>query len=93
MVVEQDDAGTVEHVTYLLRSDYTGQAGDFAWVIPLPAAPEDVEASSDSWVFQNLDESTGPTFMAAADGSGVGCGCPGAGYGGALVDWLNVHGY
>lgn len=67
-------------VTYVLRSVYSGQASEFAWVLPVPATPTDVAAHPDSTLFLSLDQRTRPTFVIAPTSTGGGgCACSSVG--------------
>jgi len=61
-------------VTYVMRTMYTGSPNDFAWVIPVPATPNDVVDHADGALFDELDESTRPRFFTIGAVS-RGCGC------------------
>lgn len=65
------------HVTYVILSDYTGDAEDFAWVIPIPSAPvgEPVTHESDE-LFEELNRMTSPKFGHFTGGDLlIGCAC------------------
>ncbi len=74
----RDAADTADQATYVLATRYSGQPGELAWVIPLPATPTDVTAHADNTLFDELDYQAEPYFMVIGpyDG-GFGCTCAG----------------
>jgi hypothetical protein len=79
-------------VTYVLRTYYRGDPGDYAWVIPVPGTPTDIVAHADARLFERLALITSPRFTIVeppAETGGCGCATPtgGARLGeGALVE-------
>jgi hypothetical protein len=63
-------------VTYVLRTRYSAQAGELAWVLPVPATPTDVVAHEDDTLFRQLHDLTRPRFVVIQGFRPVGgCGC------------------
>jgi hypothetical protein len=52
-------------LTMSVRIVYQGSADGFAWIIPLPAAPAEIEVGTDS-LFQGLGQTTPTQFLMAA---------------------------
>jgi hypothetical protein len=73
LAVHADDVGT-DYVTYVLRTQYDGNPGEFAWVIPLPSTPTDVVSHENASLFDDLNEETEPRFFVAMS-VGYGCVC------------------
>jgi hypothetical protein len=61
MASYEDDGAS--QVTYVVQSAYSGDLSEFAWVLPVPAAPQDILAHNHSRLFDDLDEMTRPQFM------------------------------
>ena len=76
----------IRHATYVIASDYTGSASDFAWVLPIPAEPVGavitLETSEEyregdtrgEPLFAKLHHLTAPTFIGRS-GAGLITGC------------------
>jgi hypothetical protein len=67
----------LDRVTYVVQSTYTGNAAEFAWVIPAPATPTEVVAEGAENLLAPLDGETAPRFtlrQTSGGGHGV-CGC------------------
>jgi hypothetical protein len=62
-----------DKITYVLRTTFQGQADEFAWVIPMPAVPQDVAALPDDQLFEVLASATTPLFYGFSSPSGFGC--------------------
>lgn len=63
-IIFQQDGDTVTAVVLI---QYTGDAEDFSWVVPVPGIPE-VEVGSDL-VFTSLEQATRPQFNLTVNGS------------------------
>jgi len=68
--------GAVPHVTYVLRTRYTGPPAELAWIMPVPATPTNVIAHGTDSLFDQLSTLTAPTFtiMEPPRPGGLGCG-------------------
>ena len=67
-------------VTYILRSEYTGDAADLAWVVPSPATPTQVSSDLNDDLFKTLAAATAPRFyVPGPPRSSMGCDCAGTG--------------
>ncbi len=92
LAIYNDPVDGAPQVTYVLRSAYTGQAEEFAWVVPVPDTPTDVVAHFDDELFFSLSNLTKPVFTIIEEqppGYGTGCACgamPTARLGGAGGD-------
>ncbi|MEW6253044.1 MAG: DUF2330 domain-containing protein [Planctomycetota bacterium] len=79
-------------VTYILGSQYTGDAADLVWVIPTPATPENVSAHLDDRLFRALAEVTAPSFYIPGPARYQSpCGCASAGDASALTTVVEVE--
>lgn len=95
MVFEVGQSEVTAHVAV----GYQGDAQTFAWVIPVPALPRDIDVSSTD-MFEQLDRATAPRFTRieqgeSSRGGGCGIGCGGAAGGdkaGGLEDGLQGSG-
>ncbi len=63
-IVFRQEAGSV---TAMVRIQYTGNAEDFSWVIPVPDSPE-ISIGSDT-TFNDLDFATQPLFNLSTEGN------------------------
>lgn len=64
----------LDRVTYVLRTHYTGEPSEFAWVIPVPNTPTEVIAHETDEVFDYLNSMTRPRFTSSLGrSSGGGC--------------------
>lgn len=76
--VQMDQAGedvlyAVEpdgNMTMMVRIVYSGAADDFAWILPVPVIPDELEVGTDA-LFQQLAASTAPRFPTATRVEGV----------------------
>ena len=71
-----------DSVTAHVAVRYQGDASAFAWVIPVPAEPVEIQTSSVD-MFEQLDQATAPQFVwisesGGDDGGGCSFGCGGA---------------
>ncbi|MCK6550021.1 DUF2330 domain-containing protein [Myxococcota bacterium] len=60
-----------ERVHAVIRINYSGSAPDFAWILPLVAAPETIDVATDE-AFRAVDRVTAPSFQPTFEFSG-GC--------------------
>ncbi|HEV8325091.1 MAG TPA: DUF2330 domain-containing protein [Myxococcota bacterium] len=68
-----DDGAAGTLLTAVIQIQYTGAVEDFAWVLPVPEVPENVDVA-DPGFFTSLDAATAPTFQFPFGGGGaVGC--------------------
>ncbi len=66
--------------TLVIQTQYSGDASDFAWLIPLPSAVTAADVSTvEPEIFDALDRATAPQVMTGS--TGLVCGCAGGGGG------------
>lgn len=79
----RDEVTKRSHVWVEIR--YAGPPGEFSWVVPLPKVP--TVSVGDSWLFDRLDDATGPRYVVtygANENCAVGSGSGGGGGGGGV---------
>jgi hypothetical protein len=76
------DVETDGSLTMMVRIVYSGEADDFAWILPLPTAPDRIDVGPEA-VFEQLASATQPVFRTDARVEGacrpVHCTFPGSG--------------
>ncbi|MFH1421618.1 MAG: DUF2330 domain-containing protein [Planctomycetota bacterium] len=67
--------------TLIVSSEYSGEPEEFAWVLPLPSVPSDIDVASDN-IFSGIRELTQPEIIISYGSKlysgvhgGFGCGC------------------
>lgn len=78
--VEEDGS-----LTMTIRIVYQGTAAEFAWILPVPVEPLDIDVGPEA-LFQSLVQATGPQFQSATRTDGVcrsepACDYPSSGFG------------
>lgn len=64
-----------QHIRVVLRTYFRSDAKDVAWVVPVPASPQNIEPADEA-LFAQLDQRTAPRFYHYEHGSGgLSCGC------------------
>ncbi len=89
---DEMDIWTPPSVTYVLRSRYTGNAAEIAWVLPIPTTPTDVVAHVSNTLFEALSRATSPKFyIPGPPRTGMPCGCAAAGDSTRATGLVNVE--
>ncbi len=57
----EDDGSGETLMTAVIQIQYEGEADDFAWILPVPEVPENVDTAEPTF-FDELDTATNPTF-------------------------------